>query len=323
MPGSALPSSRRRLVWVDRDGHVTPLPVAPNAFESPRLSPDGRSLAVTIRDVLTDVWTYDITGGAPTRLTTGMPSAATPVWSADGRAVSFTVVQSSSQRACAACPAVWSVPRAGAEPTPTRQWEARSGDSLEPVQLGGWSSDGRLLVGVQRGDLWVLDVANSDPAVPQSDTDAAHHVPWSRALVLQTPFVERDPAISPDGHWIAYVSGRSGRSEIYVQSYPNLTEPRQITSEGRASEPVWSRSGRELFYRRGDSMMVIPVSAMGAWSAGASRQLFEAKFAAAGGRGYDVSPDGLHFVMIAKDEFDPVSRDIRVLRGWAAALSRW
>lgn len=322
VPGSAVPAVRRRLVWVDRQGNVTPMSVTANAFESPRVSPDGRSLTVTIRDVLTDVWTYDIAGRAATRLTTGMPSAATPVWSADGRGVSFTVVQQSSQRLCTACPAVWTSAPEGTASTPTLLWEARYGDSLEPVRLGGWSGDGRVLVGTQHGDLWVLDVAKGEPGVPQSDADPEHHVPWSRALVLQTPFVESEPAISPDGHWIAYASDRSGRSEIYVQSYPNLTEPRQITTDGGASEPVWSRNGRELFYRRGGAMMVMPVAASGTWSAGTPQRLFEAKFAAAGVRGYDVSPDGMHFLMIARDEFDPVSRDIRVLRGWTAALSR-
>ena len=320
--GRPEPTVRRRLVWVDRQGAVSALPIPANAFESPRVSPDGRSVAVAIRDVITDVWTYDLASGASTRVTPFMPPSGSPVWSADGRAVAFSVLHSSTRRACAACPAVWSASIDRAVPTSSLQWEARAGDSLEPVRLGGWSGDGRLLVGIQHGDLWVLDVAKREPPVPDTDENADHHVPWSRALVLQTPFDERDAAISPDGHWIAYASGRSGRSEIYVQSYPNLAEPRQVTEGGGASEPVWSRDGRELFYRRGATLMAMSVTTGAVWSAGSAHALFETTFAATGARGYDVSPDGKHFLMVASDDAKPVSRDIRVLRGWAAALSR-
>ena len=75
---------------------------------------------------------------------------------------------------------------------------------------------------------------------------------------VKTPFAEQYPRLSPDGHWLAYASNESGRSEVLVQSFPEAGARTQISTSG-GTEPVWSRDGRELFYLDGDAMRVVEV----------------------------------------------------------------
>ena len=301
-PGRQLPAVRRKLLWVDRGGSAVPLPIPASAFEAPRLSPDGRTVAATVRDVISDVWTYDLTTGTPTRLTSSGPSSITPAWTPDGRTVGFAV---DGQE-------VWWTPSNGVDGTPVRLWG-------EPVRLGAWSGDGRRLAGTLSGDLWFLHMVATGP--PLAGSGPASALPWSQAVRIQTPFTERDPVFSPDGRWIAFSSDQAGSSEIFVRSYPDLGEPQRITLDGSAGEPVWSRDGREIFYRRNTAVMAVTVTGGSTLTAGPPRQLFEGKFAtsAVGGRNYDVAPDGQHFVMVSLEpEPEAGAREIRVVRNWSA-----
>ncbi len=77
--------------------------------------------------------------------------------------------------------------------------------------------------------------------------------PTSEPLI-QTSFSETQPEISPDGHWLAYVSNESGLNEIYVRPFPNVNGGRWQLSTAGGNRPAWARSGKELFYGvgRGD-----------------------------------------------------------------------
>ena len=83
--------------------------------------------------------------------------------------------------------------------------------------------------------------------------------PQGAALSPRTPLNECGPQFSPDGHWLAYVSDESGRSETYVQPYPGRGGQRLISTDG-GTEPVWNRNGRELFYRSGNKMMAVDIT---------------------------------------------------------------
>ena len=68
--------------------------------------------------------------------------------------------------------------------------------------------------------------------------------------LLDTDAVEWQPALSPDGRWLAYSSTESGQSEVYVVAFPDPTVSERTTvSRGGGEAPVWAPSGRELFYR--------------------------------------------------------------------------
>jgi hypothetical protein len=77
--------------------------------------------------------------------------------------------------------------------------------------------------------------------------------------LVATEFVENAPAISPDGRWLAYASNETGRSEVYVRPFPDVSSAKYpVTSTGGAV-PMWARDGGELFYIRGDTMMTVRV----------------------------------------------------------------
>ena len=132
-------------------------------------------------------------------------------------------------------------------------------------------------------DIWVLRMdgpATSPGQVPSTGSGQASNA----QLFLRTPFNESVPKFSPDGRWLAYVSDESGRYEIYVQPYPGPGGKLQISTEG-GTEPVWNRSGRELFYRNGDKMMAVDIATQPDFAAGKPRMLFEGQVPADPGNG--------------------------------------
>ena len=151
------------------------------------------------------------------------------------------------------------------------------------------------------------------------------------ALVPPTPFVvtesdEGVPAFSPDDRWIAYQSNESGRFEIYVLPYPG-PGPRIMVSTNGGAEPVWSRDGRELFYRPLDENGLISAKVMAAESRlfDVPRRLFEGHYdrhpySTASQRNYDVMPDGKRFIMVRPA--DAGRPRMHVVLNWFEELKR-
>jgi len=176
---------------------------------------------------------------------------------------------------------------------------------LESFQnIDSWSPDGRFLVYTQynRGDrdLWIWSAADR-----------------KSSPLLQTPASESDARISPDGHWIAYQSNESGRSEVYVRAFPGPSQSWQVSLDG-GTFPVWARNGRELFFRKDNLMMAVDVSTKPVFTAGRPKRLFEGSYLLDTGS-YDVAPDG-HFLMI-KDE-RRASTELVLVQNWFEELKR-
>lgn len=148
----------------------------------------------------------------------------------------------------------------------------------------------------------------------------------------ETTFAQGSPKFSPDGRWVAYCSNESKRMEVYVQAFPGPGAKVQISNNG-GTDPVWARNGRELFYRQGDSMMAVDISAGMTFSASRPRKLWEGKYThgtssscglpGLSSSNYDVSPDGQRFPMIDDDEENAItSSEIVIVQGWADELRR-
>jgi serine/threonine-protein kinase len=142
-------------------------------------------------------------------------------------------------------------------------------------------------------------------------------------IFVEGPLYETAPQFSPDGHWIAYSSNESGRSEIYVRPYPGPGGKWQISTEG-GTEPVWNPKGRELFYRDGQKMMAVEYEGQQAFSASKPKMLFQGPYIPTPRSfpDYDVSPDGQRFLMLRAPDQSQGPAQINVVLNWFEELKQ-
>jgi len=147
-----------------------------------------------------------------------------------------------------------------------------------------------------------------------------------------TKFAQGSPKFSPDGRWLAYCSNESGKPQVYVQAVPGPGSKIQVSNDG-GTDPVWRRTGGELFYRNGDSMMVVGITTSSTFSAGRPQELWKGHYShgmssSCGAPGltssnYDVTADGQRFLMIKDDDQDSAtSKQIVVVQAWSDELNR-
>jgi Tol biopolymer transport system component len=224
IPGPVVPYPDAALVTLDRQGKVTPLPTPVRGFVGPvRLSPDGRRLAVAVKSLSeAGVWVYDLEHGT-LPVQTGVGEAAWTVWSRDGQRLVFDWLAEGR-------PALASQPADGTAPPQVLVPRMLYPSSVTP--------DGDVLVVAGRpgnlmgGHIAVVTVENGHGRV-QTLVETSHTESW--------------PAVSPDGHWLAYGSDVSGRNEVYVRPYPGPGGIKPVSVDGGGS-PAWHPNGRELFF---------------------------------------------------------------------------
>ncbi len=264
-------------VWVDRDGGAEA--VAPSWTSSAgalALSPTGTQLAVAILgDGESSIWVRQLSRGTVSKLTFESNNIR-PVWTPDGRDIVF----SSDRRGQLDL----YVRRADG----TAQTELLL-DRPRVAQESRLTRDGAWLVYREGGgpdsDLFARRTSGDTTPVPLAVTE----------------FQETTPSVSPDGRWLAYASDETGQSEVYVRPFPDVTSGKWLVSSEGGSEPLWSRDGRELFYRNANNDMVaVEVSPERAPPTGQQRVLFSASSYVADvfHQMYDVTPDGERFVML-------------------------
>lgn len=265
------------LLWVDRKGAATPVLEIPRPVDIPRLSPDGTRVAFRTPAPNCDVWVHDLSRGATTRLTLEGDNHGV-VWMPDGKRIAFARAHGSvSDLLAGAADGSGHLERLG-----KTEMSATFPSSCSP--------DGRLLLASGSDRETGQDI---DLFVVGSDSEASKMKP-----LIHAAFDESAASFSPDGRWIAYVSNESGRPEVYLQPFPAMDSRQQVSTVGGA-EPVWSRSGRELFFRQGRKMLAVEVRSAPALSVGRPRLLFEGNyFENSNVANYDVSADGQRFLMV-------------------------
>jgi Tol biopolymer transport system component len=282
------------LVWVDRKGAEQPLAAPPHAYRNPRLSPDGQRVAVTIDELGSQEWLWDIGRSTLTRLTFEGRYNGGTAWTPDGKRITFGSDRAGPRNL------FWQLAdgSGGAERLTT---------SDRVHVASSWSPDGQTLAFEQAGgasgfDVWIFHLGERK-AEP----------------FLQTQFNEIAPRFSPDGRWLAYASDESGRYEVYVQPYPGPGGKWQISTEG-GTEPVWVRNG-ELFYRNGEKVMVVETTTGPSFSAGNPKVLFEGRYATYQSLpGYDVTADGQRFLFTKAGE--QAQSEISVVLNWTEELKQ-
>jgi serine/threonine-protein kinase len=306
VPGAAQ-SAQLRLVWVSRSGAEQPVAAPAHVYRQPRLSPNGRQVAVTIDEQGGQVWLYDLSRETLTRLTFEGNRNTDPAWTPDGKRIAFESNKEGPQNLFMQL----ADGSGGLERLTTSDY------NHFPLS---WSPDGQLLAFIEFNpttgrDIWVLRLG--DPSAGSGQVRKAQ--PF-----LRTPSDETSPQFSPDGRWLAYASNESGPYEIYVQPYPGPGGKWQISTEGGA-EPVWNPNGRELFYRNGDKMMAVDVTTQPSFSVGKPRMLFEGQYQPTPVTfpNYDVSPDGQRFLMLkASEQEQAAPTQINVVLNWFEELKR-
>ena len=287
----------RTAVSVSRAGVAEPIGEDVRGLVDPNVSPDGRTLAIIHH---AELWLVNLERGTRRKLLGGESVRMGPVWSPDGRRLAYTRWDRDGTMA------IYSTPTADPE-RETLVWKS-DGPSSFPMSF---TSDGRALAcmrtqGPGRFDIWVVQMGDRPVARP----------------LLATAASEQHPQFSPDGRWLAYSSDESGRYEIYVQPYPDGGGKWPVSIDGGV-EPRWSSSGRELFYRRGDAMMAVPIATGPTFAAGTPRQLFTGNYQDAGVViDYAVVPAANCSVMIRRTEAEPVFTHLQVMLNAFSELRR-
>jgi serine/threonine-protein kinase len=298
LPGGA-EAGENRLVWVDRDGRTRPATSEAGGYEWPRLSPDGKKVAVDNRtaDGEVAVWILDIERDARSRLTLDENNIL-PIWTPDGKQIVFGSNRGGS--------GVVNIFRKAADGSGKAHLLLEGENPRFPRSFtpdGMWLAFTEWNPDTMR-DIWILALSGEHEAAP----------------VLNTRFDEHSPIFSPDGRWLAYVSDESGRDEVYLESHPR-GHGRWLISAGGGKEPVWSADGRELFYRNADAMMVVSVRTDGELSAGIPTVVFEKSLKSGiyDSLSYDVSADGQRFLMIERN-LESAPTQLNVVLDWQEEL---
>jgi Tol biopolymer transport system component/predicted Ser/Thr protein kinase len=286
-----------RFLWVDPSGKELEGEGDPGKSDNPAISPDGERLAYDKLDPRRgklDVWIRDLRRRVSSRFTFDSEDAFAPFWSPDGKKIVYTVGNDLFVKTSEGL----------GEEKPLLK-----SDELKFVT--DWSRDEKYIAFSSQGkdtgwDLWILPTGGDGKAAP----------------FLRTPFAELRGVFSPDGRFLAYQSNESGRSEIYVQSFPGPGGKWQISTAG-GIEPHWRGDGKELYYRAPDQkLMAVDLEGGAVLTAGTPRPLFSERFDSTAARDHYVpARDGKRFLVVA-----PLGREAltptTVVLNWTAGLGQ-
>jgi serine/threonine-protein kinase len=296
--GGIMPDPENTLVWVDQKGNAQPITSRKAPFVAPRLSPDGKRIAYQTFGTESRVWIYDISRGTVSRLT-GEGKATWPIWAPDGKRVAFNWCKFGQ-------PNLYWQPADGSQPM------ERLATSEYTQSPGSFPPDGATLAFMQ-----------AHPEKPGWDINLLDLKSRRITSFLNSKSNETYPELSPDGHWIAYVSNESGQDEVYVRSISGPGGKWPISTEGGV-EPLWARNGSQLFYRWDNQVWAVDVRTDGGFSPSKPRLLFKVQFGrTAPIRNWDISLDGQRFLMVKGEEpkLQPVT-ELILVQNWFEELKR-
>jgi Tol biopolymer transport system component/tRNA A-37 threonylcarbamoyl transferase component Bud32 len=296
-------SSASQLTWFDRAGRLLAPVGEENAYSFPfRLSPDGRRAAATRdRPGGNDLWLLDMAGGPASRFTSASALNAMPIWSPDGRTILFTTAAEGLFR----------------KDSGGSGGEQRVTEGSNQQYASDWSRDGRFLIYMENApdtqrDLWIVPFT-AEGKIPGNAKPSPY---------VQTKFNEAQPRFSPEPspRWVVYQSDRTGRYEVYIQSFPEAHGEVPI-STGGGKYPEWGAGGRELFYVAPDNRLMAVDLTITADRVRpiAERALFTLPIIDTGYSPYDTI-DGRRFLVRALPQ--QASPPLTVIVNWPALLKK-
>ena len=281
------------LVWVDRSGNEELVVEEKRQFSAPQISPDGRRVAVGVRDHERDLWVLDLDRESLVPLTDGPSAEFNPYWTPDGTEILFN----------------FDIP-------PYDIYRIHADGSGQTSLVVGDDRD-KLIEGVSgQGEVVYSRIGTDDWALWRTVL-AADAKP---VLIHESRYLLNSASLSPDSRWIVFASNESGQFEVYVKTAIEGGQRRQVSSGGGTS-PFWSPQGDEIFYRRQEQMVAVKVDTESELVIGEASVLFEGNYAISrNGRNYDVAEDG-RFLMI-KTPINSEPRRVSVILNFHEMLER-
>jgi eukaryotic-like serine/threonine-protein kinase len=293
----------RQAVWVSREGLEAPVDSSwepPGTIVASSLSPDGKALAAEI--VLNGnsaLWIKQLPSGPASRATFGDTANLRPTWSADGRSLIYVGNAGANGG---------QVMRRRADGTGAAQLLVKSPFAFaqaSETRDGKWILARRSFLEAGSGDIYGIRAGDS-----------------TLTPLVTGPATEIEPMVSPDGRWLVYTSNESGQPEVYVRPFPDAGSARWQVSVAGGRDPMWSHSGKELFYwSTGNKMMSVGIRPGATFGFEQPRPLFTTTPYVPGGpvQSYDLSPDDKRFVMLRETSANERSEFI-VVENWTTEL---
>jgi serine/threonine-protein kinase len=247
-----------------------------------------------------DIWTYQIDRDTLTRLTFEGENRS-PFWSPDGRRIAFSSARGNALTSVYVKAADGSGP---AEPLyAPEQLQIEGAGSISPK---GWTPDEKLLV-VEYGDEKSQNIGSiSEDGEPR--------------LLVNTPAIEVQPRLSPNGRWLAYTSDETGDFQTFVRAFPGPGGKWQVSNTG-GTRPVWSPDGSELFYRNQASLYSVAVdNSSTSFKSGRPEMIFD-DLGPPTGYDYDVF-DANRFLFLETVGDGNASSGVTVVVNWFDELER-
>ena len=281
----------RRFVSVARDGSERPLGLPPGSYGNPRISPDGRRVAVEREGSVVD--SVDLARGTRAVLVPAAVGTLFVIWNGDGSKLVFRRFNAPFWAAADGSGRTGVVPGGDVNTSPASA--GPDPDSFIAIRLRPDTG----------GDIYLMSIEGAYPPKP----------------LLATPAYEGSPHLSPDKRWLVYQSNASGQPEIYVRKYPELDRAWPV-SEAGGVQARWSPTGREIYYRGGGQMMAVAFDGAGAEPAlGRPKALFADVYDFGQGLSipnYDIAADG-RFLMLQRGA---QGGTLRVVLNWTEELKR-
>jgi Tol biopolymer transport system component len=293
------------LTWHDRTGNEIAQIGEADVYTYPRLSPDGRRLAINRRDSdgLWDVWVVDLERGDFERVTFNRQHDYWPiVWSPDGQSIVFAARRHGKP--------AFDLYRHNVTAAGTDELLFESGDDKQP---SGFSPDGtvllfsRLLAGDKGIDVWAIHMDGHGKPFP----------------VVSTAYNEFAAAFSPDGRWIVYMADDSGSEQIYVEPFPATGFKVQLSRDGGAW-PTWSADGRTIFYSSlHRTLWSVGLVMDGHTIRGATpRRIMSRPFIGSAFGSFAMSPSADRFLLIVPGQNEIDRSSLSITLNWPALVHR-
>ncbi len=298
------------LAWVDLKGAATPIDAPPALYCDPKISPDGKRIALSIIESSSarNISVIDPARGTTTKLTFGGMNR-TPLWSHDGKSlyyVSYQTATNGSDVMRIAADGSGTPMKVQGIPGQVYLEDATPDGQNLLVSIAAAAGGRGRQVGSGHSIILRLPVAGGEPQLIVSETADAFNA-----------------AVSPDGRWLAYISEATGRYEVFAQSLASGGGRAAISTSG-GTEPRWAPDGRTIYYTNGDQMVAVPVDPGTALQPGRPKTLFSGVVYVSidSAETYHVAPSGDRFVMMQPAEVHGAPQEVRAILNWFTELSR-